>query len=251
MSLPDATRSDRVYPLLQNLDLENLAFATLQGTGETLNIEEMNEDELRRLVLINLARLSVKGEWSGLLAAGGGAPEIGYKSGYYYPPSPMIWGNTGVTTYDADKIYLYLMYFNKDVTLDRIAVFPFSGGAVGSVRVGVYNMGSNGLPSTLKFEAGTYTTGGTSAEEFTISQAFTQGYYWIAFQGAVAPVLRRENDTEGRGQAGMTGFGASLQNYCELGLNYAAAYTGGFIDLSSTNPTAADSQQISSSVRVA
>ena len=42
MSLPDATRSDRVYPLLQNLDLENLAFATLQGTGETLNIEEMS-----------------------------------------------------------------------------------------------------------------------------------------------------------------------------------------------------------------
>jgi len=69
MSLPDATRSDRVYPLLQNLDLENLAFATLQGTGETLNIEEMNEDELRRLVLINLARLTVKGEWDGLLTA--------------------------------------------------------------------------------------------------------------------------------------------------------------------------------------
>jgi len=69
MTLPDATRSDRIYPLLQNLDLENLAFATLQGTGETLNIEEMNEDELRRLVLVNLARLSVKGEWNGLLTA--------------------------------------------------------------------------------------------------------------------------------------------------------------------------------------
>ena len=67
MSLPDATRSKRVYPLLQNLDLENLAFATLQGTGEPLNIEEMNEDELRRLVLVNLARLTVKKEWDGLL----------------------------------------------------------------------------------------------------------------------------------------------------------------------------------------
>ena len=49
MSLPDATRSDRVYPLLQNLDLENLAFATLQGTGETLNIEEMNENFVVKL----------------------------------------------------------------------------------------------------------------------------------------------------------------------------------------------------------
>jgi hypothetical protein len=71
MSLPDATRSDRIYPLLQNLDLENLAFATLQGTGETLNIEEMNEDELRRLVLVNLARLTVKGEWDGLASQSG------------------------------------------------------------------------------------------------------------------------------------------------------------------------------------
>ena len=67
MSLPDATRSDRVYPLLQNLDLENLAFATVQGVGNSLAIEEMNEDELRRLVLVNLARLSTKGEWNGLL----------------------------------------------------------------------------------------------------------------------------------------------------------------------------------------
>jgi len=69
VSLPDATRSDRVYPLLQNLDLENLAFATVQGVGNTLNIEEMNEDELRRLVLVNLARLTVAGEWNGLLTA--------------------------------------------------------------------------------------------------------------------------------------------------------------------------------------
>ena len=72
MSLPDATRSDRVYPLLQNLDLENLAFATVQGVGNTLNIEELNEDELRRLVLVNLARLTVAGEWSGLLTAASG-----------------------------------------------------------------------------------------------------------------------------------------------------------------------------------
>ena len=67
MSLPDATRSARVYPLLQNLDLENLAFATVQGVGNTLNIEELNEDELRRLVLVNLARLTCKQEWAGLL----------------------------------------------------------------------------------------------------------------------------------------------------------------------------------------
>ena len=73
MPLPDANKkSPRVYPLLQNTDLENIAFATLQSTGTPIAIEEMNEDELRRLVLVNLARLSVKGEWSGLLTAASG-----------------------------------------------------------------------------------------------------------------------------------------------------------------------------------
>ena len=33
----------------------------------SISIEEMNEDELRRLILVNLARLTVKGEWNGLL----------------------------------------------------------------------------------------------------------------------------------------------------------------------------------------
>ncbi|HIA01171.1 MAG TPA: hypothetical protein EYN66_04575, partial [Myxococcales bacterium] len=81
MPLPDAQkRSDRVYTLLQNTDLENLAFATIQATGQPIAIEEMSEDELRRLVLVNLARLAVKGEWDGLLSAGsagGGAAYIG------------------------------------------------------------------------------------------------------------------------------------------------------------------------------
>jgi hypothetical protein len=252
MPLPDANkRSPRVYTNLQNLDLDSVSFANIQSTGNPINVEEMNEDEMRRLVLVNLARLVCAGEWTGLLEAGGGGAEFGYKSGYYYQPSLMIWGNTAITEYDANKIYMYPIYINKDVSIDRLAVWPWSGGSVGNCRVGVYNMGSNGLPSTLKFEAGTFTTGGTSTEEFTVSQSLDAGYYWIAFQGDVAPKLRRENDTEGRGNYGVTGFGTSIQNYCELGLRYDLAYSGGFIDLSSTTPNAGDSQQIVSAMRVA
>ena len=69
--LPDAERSKRVYTLLQNLDLENVSQANLASVGDPISIEKLNEDELRRLVLVNLARLSVKGEWNGLLTAGG------------------------------------------------------------------------------------------------------------------------------------------------------------------------------------
>jgi hypothetical protein len=45
----------------------------LQATP--INVEEANEDELRRLVLVNLARLVTAGEWNGLLTAGGGGME--------------------------------------------------------------------------------------------------------------------------------------------------------------------------------
>jgi hypothetical protein len=66
MPLPDATKSKRVYPLLQNQNL-SLSFDQFAPVGQPIAIEDMNEDELRRIVLINLARLTCKGEWNGIL----------------------------------------------------------------------------------------------------------------------------------------------------------------------------------------
>ena len=71
MPLPDANqRSPRVYTNLQNTDLDSVTFANVQLTGNPIAIEELNEDEMRRLVLVNLARLVCAGEWNGLLTAG-------------------------------------------------------------------------------------------------------------------------------------------------------------------------------------
>jgi hypothetical protein len=78
MPLPDAPNtSPRVYNLLQNTDLENVTYANIASLGNPITAEELNEDELRRLVLVNLARLSVKSEWNGLLTAAGGADTLG------------------------------------------------------------------------------------------------------------------------------------------------------------------------------
>ena len=78
MPLPDANRrSPRVYTNLQNIDLDTVTFANIQNTGNPIAIEEMNEDEMRRLVMVNLARLVCKGEWTGLLESGGGAETLG------------------------------------------------------------------------------------------------------------------------------------------------------------------------------
>ena len=68
MPLPDApTKSPRVYRLLQNTTLADLTNDDLSSVGDPINLEILNEDELRRLVLVQRARLTVKQEWNGLL----------------------------------------------------------------------------------------------------------------------------------------------------------------------------------------
>jgi len=69
MPLPDAPSiSPRVYRLLKNVTLEDLSDENqIIKTGNPITIEMLNEDELRRLILVQLARLSVKSEWNGLL----------------------------------------------------------------------------------------------------------------------------------------------------------------------------------------
>jgi len=65
--------SPRVYKLLKTKTLEagdgatQISFSDVQDVGDPLSIEELNREELYRLVLVNFARLSVKSEWDGLL----------------------------------------------------------------------------------------------------------------------------------------------------------------------------------------
>ena len=74
MPLPDTNNwSSRIYELLKETDLENLSYAQFQGVAEKLFIEPENEDELRRLVLVQLARMAVRGDWDGFLTGGGGS----------------------------------------------------------------------------------------------------------------------------------------------------------------------------------
>ena len=70
MPLPDAPgESPRVYKLFKNTTLENVTNDNITNVGDPISIEMLNEDELRRLVLVQLARLSVKSEWNGLLGS--------------------------------------------------------------------------------------------------------------------------------------------------------------------------------------
>jgi len=210
MSLPDATRSDRVYPLLQNLDLENLAFATLQGTGQTLNIEEMNEDELRRLVLVNLARLSVKGEWDGLLDSGGGGSTWQNSAAYNVASGygGSFW-NIAVQAPIVSNASTSTLAQYSEYQFHNPFIAPFTG-APSAVNINVtlattsqnlyvaFYSGTNGLPATLLGYA-TISTDSTGIQRVTSfteastgSLTFTAGemyYYSTNKSGTENPTL--------------------------------------------------------------
>jgi len=59
--------SPRVYKLLKTTDLEGLSDDDLILVGNPITIEELNREEMIRLITVQLARLSVKQEWDGLL----------------------------------------------------------------------------------------------------------------------------------------------------------------------------------------
>jgi len=59
--------SPRVYKLLKTTDLDSLTDDDLINVGNPITIEELNREEMIRLIIVQFARLSVKQEWDGLL----------------------------------------------------------------------------------------------------------------------------------------------------------------------------------------
>jgi len=65
--------SPRVYKLLKTKTLEagdqehQIQFSDVQGVGNPITIENLNREECIRLIIVNVARLSCKQEWDGLL----------------------------------------------------------------------------------------------------------------------------------------------------------------------------------------
>ena len=161
MPLPDASKkSPRVYTLLQNTDLDNVTFDNVQSVGNPIAIEEANEDEMRRLVLVNLCRLVTSGEWTGLLEAGGGG-------GGFAEMLPLT-ASSGADQYDISNTPPWngTINTNKSVApFQKPHAFPFiapntgtvsaiginvSGAEAGdSLYVAIYSQDDNFLPETL------------------------------------------------------------------------------------------------------
>jgi len=209
MPLPDAIkRSPRVYTNLQNIDLDTVTFANVQDTGNPIAIEEMNEDEMRRLVLVNLARLVCAGEWNGLLTAASGGnefnvvlPEDFINASYVrygiagYPP----YGNSSTSAEamssheNYDKVFAYPFIAPESGVVAEMGIDITSASSeANDIQVGIYSsVDTTGAPDTMLGEAAfdSESTGAVYETSLSSEVTLVKGtQYWILWCRSTATI---------------------------------------------------------------
>lgn len=192
MPLPDAKPDRRIYELLKTTDLENLTFSDFQKVAQTIYAEQGAEDELRRIVLVNLARLSVAGEWTGLTSAAVASPTtwgvlpVERFTGAagdlrMFIPSQVFNTNQNSTANWATGLFLYPFMASDDATIDAFQIY--AGNTLGTTtKIGVYNSLDNGAPDALQVSAefSHTSTGILTQTSLTGSLTLTKGEtYWL------------------------------------------------------------------------
>jgi len=200
----DRKPSRRVFPLLQNLDLDTVTFAQVQSTGDPISIEDMNEQEMVDLIIVNLARLCVAGEWTGLLEAGASAtssmilPSDTASGARYLIAQTPPWGSADQAgTWNASvtakpMCFPFIAPASGDVT--EIGL-QFTTASTGNVYVGIYDTKSDGMCQTRLGYATIDATGTGGVYQTSITGtatlvAGTQYYFSIGLDtGGSAPYL--------------------------------------------------------------
>ena len=197
MPLPDAPNtSPRIYTLLQNTDLENVTYANIASLGNPITAEELNEDELRRLVLVNVARMCIAGEWNGLLtAASGGAsvvfPKAAMGSGFdqwQITNLPPYYGGGSTSTETFTSNYQFYTPFIAPKSGDISEMGIIQGGTVpGSTEYlygAIYDSDTDNMPdSLLGYATFDISVGGTQYQtSFSATPTLVEGtMYYLAF----------------------------------------------------------------------
>jgi hypothetical protein len=195
MPLPDATKDKRIYQLLKNIDLGNLTFSEFQTAAQSVFAEPEAEDTLRRIVLVNLARMSVAGDWAGLTSAGGGGSGYGVlrpqtTSGTFdgFEVCSMAPWGVAASSYSPTAAAAYPQGYPfvspKSGDVARIEVYCSTASASSTVKVAIYAQDeTTHMPSTMLgyVDLDSSSTGTIAATSFTGGTptlvAGTQ--YWI------------------------------------------------------------------------
>ena len=97
------------------------------------------------------------------------------------------------SAYTLNRLYLYPLFIQESITIDRLGVECTVANASTTWRVGIYNADSNGVPTTVLLDAGTVDTSTTGLKTITVSQTLNTGLYYIAgvWQGgSTSPQMR-------------------------------------------------------------
>jgi len=217
----DRKPSRRVFPLLQNLDLDTVTFAQVQSTGEPISIEDMNEQEMLDLIIVNLARLAVAGEWTGLLEAGGGhqlmpggastAPGVGAATDavvqypMFYPQSRAETSGNGVVRFNQTFMNLLPFWVSKTGTMDSLTIRLASTND-DDLMVALYSTGSDGVPDAIIGTAVEWDMGTSGVVTLDLSgvgdwAVTAEGNYWLGLmlktETTNRPTFYIFNTTEG------------------------------------------------------
>lgn len=214
LPLPDALPDKRIYELLKTVDLENLTFADFQGVAKTIYAEQGAEDELRRIVLVNLARLAVKGNWDGLTTSASGGVfnavlpatdiDTGGRDDCYMVTKMPPWGFTtgsGTSTLTADDSPRFYPWVSPKTGSPTIRVDITSSTDNPEWTFAIYS-DSNGVPNSRLATADYQMAGSTGVVEVDLSDAnLVQGtQYWIGYvrkDTSGAGTWRSENNNGG------------------------------------------------------
>jgi len=244
MPLPNADPDKRMYKLLKNIDLENLSFAQFQSTAQTVFAEPEAEDTLRRIVLINLARMSVAGDWNGLTTTsvsvegiGSVIPQANIGTSYtrhmvtHYP----VTGNqaSGTSTIAQTNLPNSRPFIAPQTgDIDEIGVVV-SGAAVNTMRIGIFS-DSDMAPHVLLGYADIDTSSAASVYQTSWSStvATTRGtvYHcmWVRTESGTNPSLTSESNS------GMPWVAASSIVSASLNAQSCLALSGSDNDLEAT-----------------
>jgi len=193
MRSEDRKPSKRVFPLLQNLDLDTVTFAQIQSTGNPITIQDMNEQEMLDLIIVNTARLCVSGEWDGLLSAGGAGGvelvggEIDNPDTYKYwaitaqPPYGII--RVNASSKQQDKGTFFPWVASQSGVLTGMQMYVATAHSGGSFYAAVYSSNADtALPETLAGYCtfSTTSTGNIEITSFSSTITTVKGtMYWL------------------------------------------------------------------------
>lgn len=128
-------------------------------------------------------------------------------------------------------------------TLSRVAVNVNSAVASSTLRLGIWNVGSDGFPGTLLLDAGTVDTSTTGDKEWVINQAVSDGWYWFSFSaqgGASSANFKVVNSFVRRAPAAQTTLaGGSFRAGMRDSNNWSGALGSSFGTVSDDQPTVA------------